>query len=156
MLNGIHQEPSARRSVVEAEPSVDTTVTGRFVIIRITGDITHLTSAGVWQQISALPPAGRFIVLDLQGVTFCDSACLNVLLRARRQARAHQAELVLAAVPQQLLRVLEMTGANQLLPVYSTATDAQADLDGRRETSRSDHASSDRAEHGPLHANKHL
>ncbi|MEU0427967.1 STAS domain-containing protein [Streptomyces canus] len=41
----------------------------------------------------------RFIVLDLSGVSFCDSAGLNVLLGAWRQADAGGAMVVPARVP---------------------------------------------------------
>ncbi|MEU0208213.1 STAS domain-containing protein [Streptomyces canus] len=41
----------------------------------------------------------RFIVLDLSGVSFCDSAGLNVLLGAWRQADAGGAMVVSARVP---------------------------------------------------------
>lgn len=51
----------------------------------------------------------RFIVLDLSGVSFRDSAGLNVLLGAWRQAKASRAELVLACVSEPLRRILEMT-----------------------------------------------
>ncbi|WP_369174459.1 STAS domain-containing protein [Streptomyces sp. R28] len=70
--------------------------------------------------------SGRFIVLDLSRVSFCDSAGLNVLLGAWRQADASGAVLVLACVPEPLRRILQMTGADQLLRVYDTVTDAEA------------------------------
>lgn len=68
----------------------------------------------------------RFIVLDLSGFSFCDSAGLNVLLGAWRQADAGGAVVVLACVPEPLRRILQMTGADQLLQVYDTVTDAEA------------------------------
>jgi anti-sigma B factor antagonist len=68
----------------------------------------------------------RFVVLDLSGVSFCDSAGLNVLLGAWRQADASGAVLVLACVPGPLRRILEMTGTDQVLRVFDTVTDAEA------------------------------
>ncbi|GAB2766087.1 hypothetical protein ACFPZJ_37575 [Streptomyces bullii] len=41
------------------------------------------------------------------------------------------AELVLACVPQPRRQILDMTGADQVLRVYDTATEAEVDLDGQ-------------------------
>lgn len=59
----------------------------------------------------------------------CDSAGLSVLLWARSEAEAHGVVLVPACVPASLRRVLEMTGADQVLRVFETVVDAQAYLD---------------------------
>ncbi|MFI1727408.1 STAS domain-containing protein [Streptomyces sp. NPDC020489] len=65
-------------------------------------------------------------MLDLAGVSFCDSAGLDVLLGAPRQADAIGAMLVLARVPEPVRGVLELTGADQVLRVFDTAADAEA------------------------------
>ncbi|MET7458573.1 STAS domain-containing protein [Streptomyces sp. NPDC005574] len=66
------------------------------------------------------------IVLNLSGVTFCDSGGLNALLLAQQQADQHGAEIAVACVPAQPRRVLQMTGADQILPVHDTVTEAEA------------------------------
>lgn len=68
----------------------------------------------------------RFLVLDVSGVSFCDSVGLNVLLGAWRQADAVGAVLVLACVPAPVRRIVEMTGTDQVLRVFDTVTDAEA------------------------------
>jgi anti-sigma B factor antagonist len=73
---------------------------------------------------------GRSIVLDLSGVTFCDSAGLNILLVARLQADDRGAELVLACVSPQLQRILQMTGADQVLLSYASVDEAETALCG--------------------------
>ncbi|WP_371614333.1 STAS domain-containing protein [Streptomyces sp. NBC_00454] len=57
------------------------------------------------------------IVVDLSGLTFCDSAGLNVLLRARLQAVESGRTLRLAAPNAQMLRLLEITGSLGLFPI---------------------------------------
>jgi anti-sigma B factor antagonist len=47
-----------------------------------------------------------------------------------RQAEASGAVVVLACVPGPVLRILELTGADQLLRVYDTVTDAEAVFGG--------------------------
>ncbi|MEU9457105.1 STAS domain-containing protein [Streptomyces sp. NPDC048277] len=59
------------------------------------------------------------VVVDAAGVTFADSTVLNVLLRF------HQGHhLRLARPARQLLRVLELTGADQVLDIRAAVDDA--------------------------------
>lgn len=67
-------------------------------------------------------------MLDLTDVSFCDSAGLNVLLGARREAEKAEVVLVLACVPHKLHRILEMTGADQFLRVFCAIADAETAL----------------------------
>ena len=57
----------------------------------------------------------RFVVLDLAGVPFCDSAGLNALLAASRRAHETGARLVLAGVHGQLRQLLKLTGVDRFL-----------------------------------------
>lgn len=50
----------------------------------------------------------------------------QLLIGAWRQADAGGAVLVVACVPEPLQRILQMTGADQVLRVYDTVTDAEA------------------------------
>ncbi|MFF9392011.1 STAS domain-containing protein [Streptomyces griseoluteus] len=110
-----------------ADPVVETIAGGRCLVARVSGDMDYVTASVFDHQFKELIARGdRFIGLDLSGVSFCDSAGLNVLLGARRQAEASGAVLVLARVPEPLQRILEMTGVTQLLRVYDTVTDAEA------------------------------
>jgi anti-anti-sigma factor len=112
-------------------PAVETIAAGRCLLAKVSGEMDYKTESVFRPQLEALIARGdRGIVLDLSGVSFCDSAGLNVLLGVRRQAEASGAVVVLAAVPEALLRILEMTGVDQLLPVYATAADAEAAFGG--------------------------
>ncbi|MFF7452171.1 MULTISPECIES: anti-sigma factor antagonist [unclassified Streptomyces] len=106
---------------------VETTVVGRGVVARVSGEMDYVTGPGLWEQISeVLAGDTAFVVLDLSGVSFCDSAGLNLLLRADKEARLGGVELVLACVPQHLRRIVEMTGADQVLRIHDTVTEAEA------------------------------
>ncbi|MFI8230938.1 STAS domain-containing protein [Streptomyces sp. NPDC085900] len=59
------------------------------------------------------------VVLDTSGLTFADSTFLNLLLNTHRLT-----DLRVAAPPPQLLRVLEITGADTLLDLRPTVEDA--------------------------------
>ncbi|MFF4030938.1 STAS domain-containing protein [Streptomyces sviceus] len=51
-----------------------------------------------------------------------------MLLRASKRAAPRDVELVVACVPAPLLRILEMTGADQVLQVFDTVVKAEAEL----------------------------
>ncbi|MGW6788521.1 STAS domain-containing protein [Streptomyces chartreusis] len=109
------------------DPSVEMTAYGRCVVARVSGDLDYRTDGEVQARFKELTARDeRFMVLDLSGVTFCDSAGLSVLLRVWRQADAGGAVLVLADVPASLRQILEMTGVDQVVRVFGTASEAQA------------------------------
>ncbi|MEU1012584.1 STAS domain-containing protein [Streptomyces sp. NPDC005890] len=60
------------------------------------------------------------LILDLAQVTFCDSSGFNALINILRCARAANGSLTLAAVPDRLSRMLDLTGVSALMPAYST------------------------------------
>ena len=110
-----------------ADPSVETNASGRCLVARVSGEMDYVTDPVFRPQFKELIARGdRFIVLDLSGASFCDSAGLNVLLGAWRWADTAGAVLVLACVPKPVRRILEMTGADQLLRVFDTVADAEA------------------------------
>jgi anti-anti-sigma factor len=102
----------------------------RGVVARISGEMDYVTVPGLGEQISeVLAGSAGFVVLDLSDVSFCDSAGLNLLLRASKWAATRDVELVLACVPAPLLRILEMTGADQVLQAFDTLVEAETHLD---------------------------
>jgi anti-anti-sigma factor len=64
---------------------------------------------------SALGPA-KPLELDLSGVTFIDSTGLGALVRLREEARAGGSDVVLAQVPRQVARILDITGLSEIFP----------------------------------------
>ncbi|MFE9742207.1 STAS domain-containing protein [Streptomyces sp. NPDC006477] len=77
--------------------------------------------------LAAASAERRPIVLDASGVTFADSALLNLLILTRKEA-----DLRLAAPTPQLQRILEITGVDTILKVRTTVEDAAAcPADGR-------------------------
>ncbi|MGW7210509.1 STAS domain-containing protein [Streptomyces sp. NPDC054837] len=110
-----------------AHLSVETIASGRCLVARISGEMDDQTTGWFRARFKELiARGGRFLVLDLAGVSFCDAAGLNLLLAARRQADAIGAVLVLACVPEPVQRTLETTGADHALRVFDTVADAEA------------------------------
>ena len=89
--------------------------------VSLTGEIDMSTvgrlSAVVGDLLNPAPPR---VVLDLAGVTFCDSQGLGTLVVLSRKAALAQSVLVLINVGDFLLRVLDITGLRGALMIQET------------------------------------
>ncbi|MEV6742308.1 STAS domain-containing protein [Streptomyces sp. NPDC051104] len=113
---------------MEDLPSVEVTVSGPCLVAKVRGVMDYGTDLELRGRLTqVIDHAERAVVLDLANVSFCDSAGLNVLPGARREAERAAVVLVLACVPLALRRILEMTGVDQVLRVFDTV-DAEAAL----------------------------
>lgn len=87
-------------------------------VLTLAGEIDMLTAAqlssAVNEVLSDPPPR---IVLDLGGVTFCDSQGLGTLVVLSRKASRAQSLLQLANVGDFLQRVLDITGLRSALTI---------------------------------------
>ncbi|MEV7099573.1 STAS domain-containing protein [Amycolatopsis sp. NPDC051045] len=102
-----------------------TTVTGPLVTAE--GELDVVTAPRLRAAIGALPLGrGRLLVVDLAGVTFCDSSGISALIAARNVAEAAGAGLALVAVPDRLSRTFGLIGLGDFFPTYPSAEDAIA------------------------------
>ncbi|MEU8465130.1 STAS domain-containing protein [Streptomyces sp. NPDC029003] len=98
---------------------------GDLALAHITGELDIATAPHLRTQALALIEQGhRHLILDLGAVTFCDSSGFNALVGILRCAKTVGGSLVLAAVPDRLARLLDLTGLNTLLPTHPTAAHA--------------------------------
>lgn len=98
---------------------------GDLALAHVAGDLDIATAPQLRAQALALiEQAHRHLILDLSGVTFCDSSGFNALVGIYRCARTADGSLVLAAVPGRLERLLDLTGISTLLPAHPTAAHA--------------------------------
>jgi anti-sigma B factor antagonist len=88
------------------------------VVFRLAGEVDMFTVTRLSAMVNdmlAEPPSR--IVLDMAGVTFCDSQGLGTLVVLSRKANHVQAILVLRNVGDFLLRVLDITGLRNALMI---------------------------------------
>lgn len=64
------------------------------------------------------------VIIDLKGVDFVNSACLNLLVYARNLVTQHQGHLVLCNVPDQLRRLLEITKLTDMFSIAGRTSEA--------------------------------
>jgi anti-sigma B factor antagonist len=74
--------------------------------------------------LSAVSLGAAVVVVDMSGTTFCDSAGVQAIIAASRQAAADGTELRLVATT--VLRILTIVGVGQLVPIYPTLETALA------------------------------
>ena len=97
-------------------------------IVVLPGEIDVSNAQRVFDQLTSVFAAGATVVIaDLTKTVFCDSTGLGTLLRVQRQAAAGGAQLRLAISPGgPVQRVLDLTGLDRLLPVYTSRAQATA------------------------------
>jgi anti-anti-sigma factor len=89
------------------------------VTIHLAGEVDLVTVArlsSIVNEVLADDPPTR-IVLDMAGVTFCDSQGLGTLVVLSRKAQRAHTVLALANVGDFLLRVLDVTGLRSALMI---------------------------------------
>jgi anti-sigma B factor antagonist len=91
------------------------------VTVHLAGEIDVLTVVKLSATVNEilLEPPGR-IVLDMAGVTFCDSQGLGTLVVLSRKAQHARSVLALTNVGDFLMRVLDITGLRSALMISST------------------------------------
>jgi anti-sigma B factor antagonist len=92
------------------------------VVLHLAGEIDVLTVTRLSAMVNETlqDPPSR-IVLDMSGVTFCDSQGLGTLVVLSRKAQHARSVLSLSNVGDFLLRVLDITGLRSALMISSTA-----------------------------------
>lgn len=97
-----------------------------FIVARAAGDLDHACAAVLHQRVKAAweatPAAG--LVVDLGGVTFCDSAAVGVLVLLLRQSGEQRSALVLTRLPARVERILTITGLRAVFQVEPSVQEA--------------------------------
>jgi len=109
--------------VERPELSITLDRTADEAVLNLAGEIDMLTAAHLSTAVNeVLTDAPPRIVLDLSGVTFCDSQGLGTLVVLSRKASHAQSVLTLTNVGEFLLRVLDITGLRSALTVRNDPT----------------------------------
>ena len=87
-------------------------------VARLTGKLSLETVHGFLCRVRWEPAS--YLVLDLSGVSFLDSAGVGALVSLFMSRRSTGKRLALAAVAQQGIAVLEVSGLLRLLPLYAS------------------------------------
>lgn len=66
----------------------------------------------------------HMLILDLSGLRFMDSSALHVILQANRALDRHGGMMALVAPQDAVAKMLRLTTADRLVPVFRTVADA--------------------------------
>ena len=127
-LAGLHAGPRLKADVHE---------TAGTVLCLLNGDLDLHTRSIVQTAVNdALTRPPPVLCIDMAGVHFCDSAGLALLLSLRAQCHSRGGTLALVAPSARVRRLLELTDAASLFPVYpdwqaASAGTASLDLNPR-------------------------
>jgi anti-sigma B factor antagonist len=77
--------------------------------------------ASISELIESVP---EIVVVDLSGVSFIDSTGLGVLVSAETQVRDAGKSLRLVVTQPQIMKLLELTGLDEVFTVLSSTNDA--------------------------------
>ena len=93
---------------------IDVTTQDDALVARLTGELDLTSRAAV---VDALVPAvseaaSSRLVVDMAGVSFCDSSGLGALLDVRRAAADADVDMVLRGVNRQVARLLDLADAD--------------------------------------------
>lgn len=98
-------------------------------VVGVHGDLDASAAPQADAAIDAglvLPDAPRGVILDLRDCPFVDSSGISVLVMGHKHAREANTILAVVASQPRVLRVLEMTGLDVVIPLYETLDSAMA------------------------------
>jgi anti-sigma B factor antagonist len=102
------------------------------VIAEVTGDIDMSTVPGLRERLFGLADSGQPVIVDLNRVTFIDSAGLGVLIATARRAGGHGGSLHAVCSRPQTRKLLWLTGVDRRIPLTATVDGALMALAGPR------------------------
>lgn len=83
-----------------------------------------LLAAGANGHGTGTGTGSRTVVVDMSGTHFCDSAGLNVLVRAHQRALADGGEVRLVMPGGEVMRIFVVTGIDQVIPIFASVDEA--------------------------------
>ncbi|HEX4811874.1 MAG TPA: STAS domain-containing protein [Nonomuraea sp.] len=97
-----------------------------FIVARAAGELDYASAGLLHRQIkdawASTQSAG--LVVDLSGLTFCDSMGVGILVLLLRQSREQHSTLVLSAIPHHLERILTITGLRTAFQAEASVEEA--------------------------------
>ena len=107
------------------------------VIAAVTGEIDISTVAQLRERLFELADNGGTLIVDLNQVTFIDSAGLGALVGTARRAAAHGGSLHAICAQPQPRKLLWMTGVDRRIPLAATVDEVLMSQVASRDESRS-------------------
>jgi anti-anti-sigma factor len=113
-----------RRLVMDGALTITVRSERGVVIAAVTGEIDISAVTPLRERLFELADSGVTLIVDLNRVTFIDSAGLGVLVSTARRAAGHGGSLHAVCAQRQTRRLLWMTGVDRRIPLTATVDGA--------------------------------
>lgn len=120
--NGSVSDARSSLTVDEARGGITTDAT----ILTIAGELDLATIATLREAVATRLSPDAHVVLDLSGLTFCDSTGLGGFVALHRQARSTGARLAFAAPRKRIADLFALSGIDQVISVFGSPDEAVA------------------------------
>ena len=98
-----------------------------YTLVELTGEADVTNSDALREVLDAeVAKQPRTMIIDMSGLRFMDSSALHVILRANRVMDRQGGVLALASPREPVAKMLRLTAADQLIPVYPSVREATA------------------------------
>jgi anti-anti-sigma factor len=94
------------------------------LVAQLSGKLSLETVSGFLQELRPLD--AQKLVLDMSGVSYLDSAGVGALVQLFVHRRSKSQKFALAALTQQGVAVMQVSGLVKLLPTFTTVEEASA------------------------------
>jgi anti-anti-sigma factor len=94
------------------------------LVAQLTGKLSLETVSGFLEELR--PVGAQKLILDMSGVSYLDSAGVGALVQLFVHRRAKAQKFALAALTQQGLAVMQVSGLVRLLPSFTSVEEAAA------------------------------
>jgi anti-anti-sigma factor len=106
---------------VQSHFDVDTRDDGRAAVITVSGELDLASSAALEEEVARVTRSDvAQVVIDLRELEFMDSTGLSTLVKAHQRAEDAGKEFGLVRGPQQVQRLLSLTGVEERLTFADT------------------------------------
>jgi anti-anti-sigma factor len=102
------------------------TLAGPVPIVGVPEELDATNVDGLRTALLEAARVNQMVVVDLRQTRFCDSAGLQMIVAARRRARDQDGDVLLASAGTAVLRILSITGVDQVIPSFATLDEALA------------------------------
>lgn len=98
-----------------------------YTLVELVGEADVTNSDALHEALDAeVAKRPRTLIIDLSALRFMDSSALHVILRANRAMDRQGGVLALASPRDPVAKMLRLTAADQLIPVYASVSEASA------------------------------
>jgi anti-sigma B factor antagonist len=98
-----------------------------YTLVELAGEADVTNTDELWrlldEEVSQQP---RTLIIDLSGLRFLDSSALHALLRVNRSMDRQGGVLALVSPQPAVAKILRLTTADRLIPVFDSVADAAA------------------------------